>query len=168
MSTASLPGWLQVTLVWLCGVVGWLLLRPYRRITQLGGRDSTGQLAAAGSWHRSFFRDLRQAATLAVATPAVESAIERRRANDVVLRTSTRPEARHEDPFEARGTGGSRPEDRTVPEESPEPARPRRRPARWTSAGTQEGPAGYAVYRPGSGGSGDQAVQRPESASLPG
>jgi hypothetical protein len=82
----------------------------------------------------------------------------------VLVRTDTRPEARHEDPFEARGSG--RPEDRTVPEESPEPARPRRRPARWTPAGTQEGPAGYAVYRPGGGT--EQPVQRPESASMPG
>ena len=166
MSTASLPGWLQVTLVWLCGVVGWLLLRPYRRITQLGGRDSTGQVAAAGTWHRSFFRDLRQAATLAVATPAVESAIERRRANEVELRTSTRPEARHEDPHEARASGG-RPEDRTVPEESAEPARPRRRPAHWTRAAPAEGPTTYAVYRPGGGGT-SEPVQRPESASVPG
>jgi len=47
MSTASLPGWLQIVLVWLCGVVGWLLLRPYRRITQLGGKDSTAAIASA-------------------------------------------------------------------------------------------------------------------------
>ena len=40
-----LPGWLQVVLVWLCGVVGWLLLRPYRRITQLGGKDSAAAIA---------------------------------------------------------------------------------------------------------------------------
>jgi hypothetical protein len=156
-----------VTLVWLCGVVGWLLLRPYRRITQLGGRDSTGQVAAAGSWHRSFFRDLRQAATLAVATPAVESAIERRRGNDVVLRTSTRPEARYEDPFEARGSGG-RAEDRTAPEEGPQPAAPRRRPARWTPASPSDRPTAYAVYRPGTAGSTGEQVQRPESANVPG
>ena len=48
MNTATLPGWLQVVLVWLCGVVGWLLLRPYRRITQLGGKDSdSGYYAGA-------------------------------------------------------------------------------------------------------------------------
>ncbi|HEY3260280.1 MAG TPA: hypothetical protein VGJ95_08425, partial [Pseudonocardiaceae bacterium] len=47
MNTASLPGWLQVVLVWLCGVVGWLLLRPYRRITQLGGKDSATAIASA-------------------------------------------------------------------------------------------------------------------------
>ena len=44
MNTSTLPGWLQVVLVWLVGVVGWLLLRPYRRITQLGGKDHTRNL----------------------------------------------------------------------------------------------------------------------------
>ena len=170
MSTPSLPGWLQVTLVWLCGVVGWLLLRPYRRITQLGGRDSAGQIASAGTWHRSFFRDLRQAATLAVATPAVESAIERRRGQDVVLQTNVRPEARTEDPFEARGSGGGRPEDRRVPEESPAPpAQRRRRPPQWTGPDRDEGEPTYAVYRPGSGGTAAvEPVRRPESAPIRG
>src|SRR4029453_16961095 len=64
MNTASLAGWLQVVLVWLCGVVGGLLLRPYRRITQLGGKDGTRAIASAGSWHRRFFRDMREAAKL--------------------------------------------------------------------------------------------------------
>ena len=41
MNTSTLPGWLQVVLVLLVGVVGWLLLRPYRRLTQLGGKDHT-------------------------------------------------------------------------------------------------------------------------------
>jgi len=49
MNTASLPGWLQVVLVWLVGVVGWLLLRPYRRITQLGGRDPAATIHS-GPW----------------------------------------------------------------------------------------------------------------------
>ena len=69
MSTPTLPGWLQVVLVWLCGVVGWLLLRPYRRITQLGGKDSSEAVSSAGSWHRRFFRDMRTAARLDVAEP---------------------------------------------------------------------------------------------------
>ena len=60
MNTANLPGWLQVVLVWLCGVVGWLLLRPYRRITQLGGKDSAAAIASAGTWHRRFFRDVKE------------------------------------------------------------------------------------------------------------
>ncbi|GAA1381633.1 hypothetical protein GCM10009661_58470 [Catellatospora chokoriensis] len=47
MSTSSLAGWLQVTLVLLCGVVGWILLRPYRRITQLGGGSSGTSLLTA-------------------------------------------------------------------------------------------------------------------------
>jgi hypothetical protein len=69
MSTPTLPGWLQVVLVWLCGVVGWLLLRPYRRITQLGGKDSTAAITSAGSWHRRFFRDVREAAKLGTRIP---------------------------------------------------------------------------------------------------
>jgi hypothetical protein len=168
MSTASLPGWLQVTLVWLCGVVGWLLLRPYRRITQLGGRDSAARIAAVGTWHRSFFRDLRQAATLAVAAPAVESAIERRRGNTEVVQTTVRPEARHEDPFEARDTGRQRPEDQPVPEETPTPAPREPRPARWTPAERQDSPPSYAVYRPGADRTAPQQVQRPESAPVNG
>ncbi|MGH3715008.1 MAG: DUF308 domain-containing protein, partial [Micromonosporaceae bacterium] len=32
-----MTGWLQVVLVGLCGLAGWILLRPYRRLTQLGG-----------------------------------------------------------------------------------------------------------------------------------
>jgi hypothetical protein len=43
MGTTSLPGWLQIILVGLSGVAGWMLLRPYRRITQLAG----GTTAAA-------------------------------------------------------------------------------------------------------------------------
>src|SRR6185437_11777366 len=67
LSTSSLAGWLQVVLIWLTGVVGWLLLRPYRRITQLGGKDSTEAVASAGRWHRLFLRDVSQAAVLKVA-----------------------------------------------------------------------------------------------------
>src|SRR5262245_44172832 len=74
MGTTTLPGWLQVALVWLVGVVGWLLLRPYRRITQLGGRDPTTAVASAGSWHRRFFRDVRDTAPLAAAIPVAEAA----------------------------------------------------------------------------------------------
>ncbi len=47
MSTASLPGWLQVVLIGLCGVAGWMLLRPYRRITQLTGGTSPAAAALA-------------------------------------------------------------------------------------------------------------------------
>jgi hypothetical protein len=49
MNTTAIPGWLQVVLVLLCGVVGWLLLRPYRRVTQLGGKDPLAALFVSRS-----------------------------------------------------------------------------------------------------------------------
>jgi hypothetical protein len=174
MSTTSLPGWLQVTLVWLCGVVGWLLLRPYRRITQLGGKSSAAEIATAGTWHRRFFRDLRQAATLAVATPAVESAIERHTNKPLAVPVpgTVRPEARTEDgPTAAREDAGRgtppRTEDRSVPEEATPPtsARPPRRQA--SAADTyldvdSEEPPMYVVYRPSS-----TRTSQPTSANRP-
>lgn len=71
MNTATLPGWLQITLVWLCGVVGWLLLRPFRRITQLGGKSPIGEIAHIGSWHKRFFSDLKGVAIGAAGAAAL-------------------------------------------------------------------------------------------------
>lgn len=68
MTTPSLAGWLQVVLIALCGVVGWMLLRPYRRLTQLGGKDSMAEVTSIGSWHRRFFGDLKQVALTAGGT----------------------------------------------------------------------------------------------------
>ncbi len=103
MNTSSLPGWLQITLVWLCGVVGWLLLRPYRRITQLGAKDSLSEVASVGSWHRRLFGDMKQVAMIAAGTYAGEAAAdERQRAkrghgtavpDEVIGRPETRGEA---------------------------------------------------------------------------
>ncbi|HLL68115.1 MAG TPA: MFS transporter [Micromonosporaceae bacterium] len=96
MGTASLPGWLQVVLIWLTGVVGWLLLRPYRRITQLGGKDSSQAVTSAGSWHRLFFRDLRAAAALKVVDAGGTSEPTMGRSREV-LQTVQRPESRTDD-----------------------------------------------------------------------
>ncbi|WP_412540788.1 MFS transporter [Longispora sp. K20-0274] len=70
MGTAALPGWLQVVLIWLCGVVGWMLLRPYRRITQMAGKEA-GASAPGASWRERFFSDLRSAAVAAGTAKAV-------------------------------------------------------------------------------------------------
>jgi len=138
MSTASLPGWLQVVLVWLCGIVGWLLLRPYRRITQLGGRDPTAAVASAGSWHRRFFRDVRETAPLAVAKPGggAEPVIADRPPQRVELTA---------DPIRT-DVGGQ-------PPPPPVPAVPRRRmpvPAGggWSEPEPVDSPAAYTLYRP--------------------
>nr|WP_221378229.1 MFS transporter [Actinoplanes polyasparticus] len=99
MNTATLPGWLQVVLVWLCGVVGWLLLRPYRRITQLGGKDNARTIAT-GSWHRNFFRDMRAASKLE-GSDAVDDrgqVIGKGGRTVYVDQGNLRPEARLEDP----------------------------------------------------------------------
>ena len=176
MNTASLPGWLQVVLVWLCGVVGWLLLRPYRRVTQLGGKDGAAAIASAGSWHRRFFRDMREAAKLEVAEGGGtrEPTFGRNR-TVYVDQSNLRPEARLEDPAHA---ASSRPElvsspsgaertpairpdgnesvrdapDRGRPSRGgvPGPARPRR-PSTWTEPDVAERPASYAIYRPETG-----------------
>jgi len=147
MSTATLPAWLQVTLILLTGIVGWLLLRPYRRITQLGGRDSARQIATA-SGHRSFLRDLRTAATLGVATPAVEALVDRRGSKGPIpdAPSTHRPETRTDDVVEARTETRSRNEDRAIPEERTTSAT-RRRP-QWTAPEHRDGPPSYSVYRP--------------------
>ncbi|GIF76594.1 MFS transporter [Asanoa siamensis] len=158
MNTPTLPGWLQVVLVWLTGVVGWLLLRPYRRITQLGGKDNTAAISSAGSWHRRFFRDMREAAKLDVAEPGGTAEPRFGKGRGVVAeQTSLRPEARLEDPSHGAPTGS----ERTRPEERPDgptpaaeraPARSgRREPARWVEPDVPQGaPASYAIYRPDS------------------
>lgn len=123
MNTASLAGWLQVVLIWLCGVVGWLLLRPYRRITQLGGKGSGSAERESSSWHRRFFRDLREASRIDAAEPAGPRQGQLGTGRHVVLEQGTiRPEARHEDPSH----GSTRTEVTSQPEALPAdtPSRP--------------------------------------------
>ncbi len=164
MSTATLPGWLQVVLVWLCGVVGWLLLRPYRRITQLGGKDSSEAVSSAGSWHRRFFRDMRTAARLDVAEPGgtAEPSMGRRRAAVAAEQPKVRPEARPDPvpsgggdapkrPDGQEGAGAPAPAEERRPERRPVPPRPRRRqPASWTEPDVPDENPSFVIYRPGS------------------
>jgi hypothetical protein len=179
MNTVSLPGWLQVVLVWLCGVVGWLLLRPYRRITQLGGKDGTRAIVSAGSWHRRFFRDMREAAKLDIAEGGGtrEPTMGKNGRTVYVDQGNLRPEARLEDPsqssrreLEPSRTGGremvpatTRPDGTEsarddvpvttgdAPRQNPTgPARPRRA-TTWAEPDVSEQPASYAIYRPETG-----------------
>ncbi|WP_030489949.1 MFS transporter [Micromonospora chokoriensis] len=169
MSTPTMPGWLQVVLVWLCGVVGWLLLRPYRRITQLGGKDSSEAVSSAGSWHRRFFRDMRTAARLDVAEPGgTAEPVGGRRRSPVAEQTRLRPEARREDPApvptaaaEDRRAEAGRPDGKEGRDEAPttedggrsRPVAPqprRRAPATWTEPDVPAENPSFVVYRPGS------------------
>jgi hypothetical protein len=167
MNTASLAGWLQVVLVWLCGVVGWLLLRPYRRITQLGGKDGAAAIASGGSWHRRFFRDMREAAKLDIAEPGGTREPTFGKGGFLEQR-NLRPEARLED----ASTNQRRESTEIVPAAGP-PTRPdgnetvrddrpaltqtekdRAVPARarggsdWTEPDVSERPSSFAIYRP--------------------
>ena len=169
MNTPTLPGWLQVVLVWLCGVVGWLLLRPYRRITQLGGKDSSAAVGSAGSWHRRFFRDLREAAKLDPAEPGGTNEPQLGKRRTVFAeQTTLRPEARLEDPGSAPRPAADRAPGRpetgeqpgTAPARRPSaPVRPRQ-PARWAEPDVADAPTSYAIYRPDS-------AQEPEPAPAP-
>jgi hypothetical protein len=173
MNTASLAGWLQVVLVWLCGVVGWLLLRPYRRITQLGGKDSTRAITSAGSWHRRFFRDMREAAKLDISDDGgTREPVIKDRRSVFVEQSNLRPEARLEDPSHSAGSRGELTPATATPEPGaasaprpdgtestredparrglPGPARPRR-PSTWSEPDVAERPASYAIYRPETG-----------------
>jgi hypothetical protein len=179
MSTASLPGWLQVVLIWLTGVVGWLLLRPYRRITQLGGKDSSRAVTSVGNWHRLFFRDVRAAAALKLVEEGGT-----REARAITGRTENRPESRTETVVVAGSTAGGSPGSTPPPAPGrPETGAPKepvgagsgrapRRPPgteRWTEPDHGDGPPSYTVYRPDSG---DvtmpaRSTRRPESTSTP-
>ncbi len=119
MNTPTLPGWLQVVLVWLCGVVGWLVLRPYRRITQLGGRDPAAAVASAGSWHRRFLTDLRETAPAAVARPAGGAEVVADQPRRSEVRTDPAQEEPARDPSRRMpppsGTGWSEPAAESAP-----------------------------------------------------
>jgi hypothetical protein len=172
MNTASLPGWLQVVLVWLCGVVGWLLLRPYRRITQMGGKDGTRAILSPG-WHRRFFRDMKDAARLDIAEGGgTREPFLANKRTVYVDQGNLRPEARSEDPSQASrtevvttrapnpGSAPTRPDGNEstsdgapVPSRTPAPvgARSRRSSSGWTEPDVAEQPSSFAIYRPASG-----------------
>lgn len=158
MSTPSLPGWLQVVLVWLCGVVGWLLLRPYRRITQLGGKDSSSAVTSAGSWHRRFLADLRDS-RLAVARPGGTAEPElttrpRAPAGTGTLRPEARPDTVDVRPGAAPvevGRPGGPPAGAVRPEAAAVRGGTRRGPDRWVEPDVPDAPSAYTIYRPDTG-----------------
>jgi len=163
-----------VVLIWLTGVVGWLLLRPYRRVTQLGGKDSTRAVTSAGYWHRLFMRDVRQVAALKV----IESGGTKEPRHAGVAETQQRPESRTESvvvvgrpeadqPVHARPeSGGSRP---PVREPAVAQRRAEQRGSTWHEPDVADGPPSYTIYRPGSGDVTVPAkeVRRPQSVRTP-
>ncbi len=126
MSTASLPGWLQVTLVLLCGVVGWMLLRPYTRITQLSGRSS--------------------GAALLTARPQSAAVTTTSNTNVDVTTGGLKPEARVEQEVTVEAAAAARAEARPG-SDTIAPA-PRKQP--WIDVDTHDPEPSYAIYRPAS------------------
>jgi hypothetical protein len=139
IKTDSIPGWLQVVLIMLTGAVGWLLLRPYRRITQLGGHSSSHVGLSL-----IFLRDMRRAREEAATAP--ERAL---RQSKVAVQSELRPEARSEDTAVGVPGGAQARPDRpeiepareATPAKTPEPTR------EWTQPEDDE-PTVYAIYRP--------------------
>jgi hypothetical protein len=136
----DLAGWLQVVLILLTGVVGWLLLRPYRRIIQLGGKDPSRTLSLL------FFRDQqrRQGSDSEGEGQSNEpAALTRAR---LAIETRLRPETRTEDAAvrpaaEPTGSGKEAPSRAPVRAAGAQP--------RWTNP-NDDGPTNYAIYRPSS------------------
>ncbi|MFI6759255.1 MFS transporter [Micromonospora sp. NPDC050417] len=178
MSTPTLPGWLQVVLVFLTGVVGWLLLRPYRRITQLGGKTTTRTVDAEQSWHRRFLRDLRESSRSDQSDSRSDRAVGKRR-EVMAEQTNLRPEARLEDPSHSADTRASerpdgpegRPDGREESGGDGQPGRdspakqtaPRPRSGRgaeWTDPDVPAEKPTYVLYRPDS-------AKRPETTPTP-
>jgi len=156
IQTDSIPGWLQVVLILLTGTVGWILLRPYRRITQLGGKDPSKTITSIGGWHRLFFRDLKRAQ----AEERAETSGSARA--PIVVRTQTRPEARDEDTAVVQ-PAQQRPEETSTPP-SKTPIRVPARTPQWTKPDDTEAPS-YAIYRPTPREAPVQA-RRPESETV--
>lgn len=146
MSTTSLPGWLQVVLVLLVGVVGWVLLRPYRRLTQLGGKDySAGEVA----WHRRFLRDLRGAPRVEAEEKNEERRLADARKRGELEPKTARPETRIEASSEVAPESSPpaiEPESR--PETAPRRSEIRRPAGDWTEPDVPAPPSNYTIYRP--------------------
>lgn len=155
IETSSLPGWLQVVLILLTGIIGWMLLRPHRRIAQLGGKASPNPIASLGGWQRLFFKEARRAQTDDESNSSNTAAS---KTSPIVVQTQTRPEARNEDTSVPQPTT-PRPEDNPARDNSPSSAPAQVR--RWTEPADDEAPS-YAIYRPSSRGT-EAPARRPDS-----
>jgi hypothetical protein len=129
-------------------------MRPYRRITQLGGKDSSKTITSIGGWHRLFFRERTQAQEQEQATGGGA------KPSTVVVQTQLRPEARDED------TAVALPAKRQegAPARQPTPSRPPVHTPQWTQPDDTDAPS-YAIYRPTPREAPAQA-RRPESQTV--
>jgi hypothetical protein len=158
-------------------------LRPYRRITQLGGKNSFAEVASIGSWHRKFFGDLKGVALAAAGSAAmgdVAAGKETKAKGDRRSETQGDPgkPARRNDTQEVpvpTGDGSDGPiASEPAPSETspspqptdspPETGRPARRPrtSEPVSTGQRSGP-GYSDGNAATGGGQDDKVWVPDT-----
>jgi len=135
--SASIPGWLQVILIGLLGVVAWMVLRPYRRIASLRGGSTLAE-AAFG----------RRRANVDVKNKTVVN-------NNEKVRTESAKEEPTEARAETREPASAKASDNVS---AGLPARPT--PGRDTSSASRPR-AGYSIYRPGAASQRSQAGDRP-------
>ena len=143
---AAIPGWLQVVLIGLLGLVAWMVLRPYRRLASLRGGSTLAE-AAFG----------RRKAEVEVN-------------NKVIVKDGdkVRTETAKEEVVEARAE--TRPSPSPVAQSSGDASAgmpPRPAPGRGGEAVRSTPRAGYALYRPGSSGSARQSGDRPMATVRP-
>ncbi|GIJ51816.1 hypothetical protein Val02_87020 [Virgisporangium aliadipatigenens] len=151
----DLPGWLQVVLILLTGVVGWLLLRPYRRVTQLSGKDPSRTLSML------FFRDQQRRAGDDAEQDGRTTELAALARARLAIETRLRPETRTED------TAVRPVADPAGPEKNAQlraPVRATTGQAQWTTP-NDDGPTNYAIYRPSSR-EAAMPTPRPETESM--
>jgi hypothetical protein len=174
LSTDSLPGWLQVTLVLLCGIVGWVLLRPYQRITQLAGHGHDAWRALHRErWEQRVERHARDDARREVIAATAEVKSRRRRTTDESQ--PPRPETRAEEPISVRSDGKQAAQataKQRTPANATEPVEPSTHAASRASRDERDErdeppdsayPTQYVIYRPSSGGLYDDSPLDEES-----
>ena len=174
MNTADPPGLAAGGAGLACGVVGWLLLRPYRRITQLGGKDSSGRSArpAPGTAGSSVTCATRPGSTSPSRGGTAEPTIGTPARTVLAEPARLRPEARHEDPSHAATPAGrpaagpdgwSRCRSGGGPARAPAATGPRPAETTWTEPDVPD-QTRYAVYRPDSAKTAPRAAHPPRRA----
>lgn len=165
--TNSLAGWQQILLIWITGLILWLLLSPYRKLTQLTGVDPFSSVAGGlGKMHRRVANDMKQIGIESAGTyfgdvAALETNDRKRERRGATQQGRSRPETFSRGGLFVR---------RTKTTASTQPATGGAGAARGGATPSRSKPAATAVTVPigtYSGGGGQERTDRRESYSTP-